>query len=243
MTGIEFEREFDVLYNNITSNQAPELNAYEKSVFLTNAQNQFVRQVFLPTTDQLKGGYDGSQERQYDLSSITKVTSVAPTIISASERTSFLSLDSIIYRCPEDAFLIINEEVRSMNNEQYQVIPLHYDEYRRLSQKPYKYPVKNSAWRLFTKYEGVTYAEIIGRFKGEQVHYICRYVPTLIPIITSNLEDLMTGLTIDGYSQATECMLPEECHREILDIAVIKAKQAWLAQTALMDNQNRVRNE
>ncbi len=33
----EFSSEFDVLYNNITSNQAPGLDDYEKSVFLTKA--------------------------------------------------------------------------------------------------------------------------------------------------------------------------------------------------------------
>ena len=35
----EFSNEFDVLYNNIMSNQAPGLDEYEKSVFLTKAQD------------------------------------------------------------------------------------------------------------------------------------------------------------------------------------------------------------
>ena len=42
MTTTEFSTEFDVLYNNITSNQAPGLNLYEKSVFLTKAQSQLI---------------------------------------------------------------------------------------------------------------------------------------------------------------------------------------------------------
>lgn len=33
----EFSNEFDVLYNNISSNQAPGLDQYEKSVFFTRA--------------------------------------------------------------------------------------------------------------------------------------------------------------------------------------------------------------
>ena len=37
MKSEEFNNQFDVLYNNITSNQAPGLNEYEKSVFLTKA--------------------------------------------------------------------------------------------------------------------------------------------------------------------------------------------------------------
>lgn len=35
MTLEEFSNEFDILYNNITSNQAPPLDEYEKSVLLT----------------------------------------------------------------------------------------------------------------------------------------------------------------------------------------------------------------
>ena len=44
----EFSYEFDVLYNNITSNQAPGLDEYEKSVFLTKAQDEIVKSYFDP---------------------------------------------------------------------------------------------------------------------------------------------------------------------------------------------------
>jgi hypothetical protein len=37
MTTTEFSNEFDILYNSITSNMAPGLDEYEKSVFLTRA--------------------------------------------------------------------------------------------------------------------------------------------------------------------------------------------------------------
>lgn len=43
MTTQEFSNEFDVLYNNIMSNQAPGLDEYEKSIFLTKAQEELVR--------------------------------------------------------------------------------------------------------------------------------------------------------------------------------------------------------
>jgi hypothetical protein len=46
MTAEEFSDQFDVLYNNITSNQAPGLTEYEKSVFLTKAQNEIVKNYF-----------------------------------------------------------------------------------------------------------------------------------------------------------------------------------------------------
>ena len=45
----EFSNEFDVLYNNIMSNQAPGLDEYEKSVFLTKAQNELIKNYFTST--------------------------------------------------------------------------------------------------------------------------------------------------------------------------------------------------
>ena len=42
----EFSAEFDILYNNIMSNIAPGLTEYEKSVFLTHAQEQLVIEIY-----------------------------------------------------------------------------------------------------------------------------------------------------------------------------------------------------
>ena len=38
----EWLQRFDLLYNNITSNQAPGLNPYEICVFLTKAQDEII---------------------------------------------------------------------------------------------------------------------------------------------------------------------------------------------------------
>ena len=46
MTAEEFSQEFDILYNNIASNQAPGLTEYEKSVFLTKAQDEIIKNYF-----------------------------------------------------------------------------------------------------------------------------------------------------------------------------------------------------
>lgn len=235
MTSEEFNREFDVLYNNVASNMAPELNGYEKSVFLTEAQNQFVLRCFNHNIDSTDGGYDGSQKRQYDLSSITKVSIANPVIFSQNERMNFVSSDAIIFKCPDDCFLIVNESVFDDTLNSYVVKPINYQEYERLMGKPYKYPFKREAWRLTTNAFDDEYIEIIGRFKGEHITYKCRYVPILPPIIIEDLSTLMSGLTINGYSEVTECILPEECHRTILELAVMRAKQAWMQNTATAD--------
>lgn len=72
MTTSEFSNEFDVLYNSITSNQAPGLDEYEKSVFLTKAQDDIVKSYFNPKSNKSREGFDGNEKRQIDFSMIMK---------------------------------------------------------------------------------------------------------------------------------------------------------------------------
>lgn len=61
MTTSEFSNQFDVLYNNIMSNQAPGLDEYEKSVFLTKAQDEIVKAYFNPKGNKFLEGFDGNE--------------------------------------------------------------------------------------------------------------------------------------------------------------------------------------
>lgn len=74
MTNPEFNNEFDVLYNSITSNQAPGLDEYEKSVFLTKAQDEIVKSYFNPRSNKTQEGFDGNEKRQIDFSMIIRST-------------------------------------------------------------------------------------------------------------------------------------------------------------------------
>ena len=89
MTIQEFSDQFDVLYNNITSNQAPGLNEYEKSLFLTKAEKEIVKNYF---TAQSKGnnigqGFDDSAKRQADFSILMKTGSCVPVSIGEGADT------------------------------------------------------------------------------------------------------------------------------------------------------------
>lgn len=142
----ELSAQFDVMYNNVTSNQAPGLNEWEKSVFLTKAQNMLLIEYFNNRTDGVGGGFDGSQKRQYDFSQLISTASLQPLSLS-----SYTTLDqrSVPYIFPADYFLTVNE-ILADGSYQYNVIPLSYDEYSRLMMKPYNFPVKRAVWRLFT---------------------------------------------------------------------------------------------
>ncbi len=77
----EMDNMFDVLYNNITSNQAPGLNAYEKSVLLTKGQDEILKNYFNPKSkgNNTQEGFDGSVKRQVDFSMLTTVATTSAT--------------------------------------------------------------------------------------------------------------------------------------------------------------------
>lgn len=147
MTNQEFSNEFDVLYNNITSNQAPGLNEYEKSVFLTKAQSQLVNEYFNSRVDGFGGGFDGSQKRQYDFSTLVKVSELNEAS-GVFDNSILLDRRSKVFVYPEDYYLSVNELLTD-SLTQYVVVPINHLEYARLMSKPYGLPQKKQVWRMF----------------------------------------------------------------------------------------------
>lgn len=168
MTNSELSNEFDVLYNNITSNQAPGLNGYEKSVFLTKAQSQLVNEYFNSRTDGFGGGFDGSQKRQYDFSSLTRVSNLYELNTFKERISDIEKLDkrSKVFLFPKDYYLAVNE-ILTDSKRQYSVIPISHIEYQRLMSKPYNFPIKRRAWRLFTDKKDCNYFHEYAKVVGE----------------------------------------------------------------------------
>lgn len=160
MTTQEFSNEFDVLYNNIMSNQAPGLDEYEKSIFLTKAQEELVRDYFNSRNVKNAQGFDDNQKRQYDfstlLSTITLLDSMdtyrAMSACGLRIYNTITIFDSRarLYIAPSDLFLVINESIEDSAKRRYSVLPISYDEYNRLMLKPYGFPLKRQAWRIIS---------------------------------------------------------------------------------------------
>lgn len=219
----EFSDTFDVMYNNITSNQAPGLNEYEKSVFLTKAQDEIVKDYFNPQSkgNMIQQGFDDSAKRQADFSSVLKTGKCDKS--SGGVR---INANSTLWKFPADLYIIVNEAIFTDDSRQLQVIPLRYDEYSRLMSKPFKRPLKNQAWRLINSgNEGEKNVEIITNANDSILSYNVRYVRQLKPIILTDIEDLSIG----GISTATECELDAGLHSDILQRAVELAKTAWVS--------------
>ena len=238
MTADEFSQEFDILYNNIASNQAPGLTEYEKSVFLTKAQDEIIKNYFTgkPNGNKYQEGVEDSAKRYSDFSCLITVKS-----ISASEHDEASCIDSRGQICslPDDLMITLNEKFK-INTDEYQVIPITLAEYQRLMSRPSGDPLKRQVWKLMgNSATGNGSIEIISHWKDSRTNsnkLIIRYVRKPYPII---LEDLSAqGLTINGesntYNNGTgeACELAKELHPEILQRAVELAKVFYVGQPA-----------
>lgn len=158
MTTQEFSNEFDVLYNNIMSNQAPGLDEYEKSIFLTKAQEELVRDYFNSRNVKNAQGFDDSQKRQYDFSTLLSNITLpdfietyrALSVLNSVTYNTIFDSRAKIYIAPSDLFLVINESIEDSAKRRYSVLPISYDEYNRLMLKPYGFPLKRQAWRIIS---------------------------------------------------------------------------------------------
>ena len=225
MTKEEMSNEFDILYNQVNSNQAPGVDEYEKSVFLTKAQDDIIRMYFDPRGNKFQEGFDGSQKRQYDFSTIlthTKLQRITDPIYESYDPRA------ISFKLPKDFFLSTNEsvveEVEGRDDIIYQIIPISYYDYCRLMQKPYQYPPKRAVWRLITENISTnsgnrinttpqnndvqavsvpngTICEIIGRFvDSNNIQYKMRYVKKPLPILLTAFGSAYNDLQIDGHT-------------------------------------------
>lgn len=245
---------FDTLYNNITSNQAPGLNEYEKSVFLTKAQDEIIKNYFNPKGNKYQEGYDATAKRQADFSMLT-VQSKESMAKSAAQ--PHFDPRSYLTNFPADIMFTINETVQIYNSDQTgvvairQIMPISFDEYTTLMSKPFKEPLKYQAWRLNTgtttqtvgtvtttlvKAEIIMTTDDIESYYFESVdltkkcypYYVLRYVKKPDPIILVDLTNAYgEDLAIHGQKLPSDCKLDPTIHEEIVQRAVELAKVAW----------------
>lgn len=240
MTAAEFSNQFDILYNGITSNQAAGLNEYEKSVFLTKAQNELVKNYFdsSSTGNTVKKGFDESAIRQMDFSSLIRTAKGGS--LGADKVSTLTKIDprSTMYTMPDDVFVIVNESLALRKKGSAtttgngvdgirQVVPVTYQEYMRLMSKPFKEPLKWQAWRLISNMTDSSHAcEIVTTSHDSSVYdtpeYLIRYVKKPKPIILVDLSSSFgEDLSIDGHTASQEDDTEKELYKTAEDSATI----------------------
>lgn len=224
MTNLEFSLEFDILWNNIMSNQAPGLNSYEKSVFLTQGQEAIVIGLY---TGKIGESFESTEASTDYISNLVKQVTITESE-SESENLNGLDPRSKFFKIPEDVWFktgeiaIIEDDSLTCNQSserEADVIPVTQDTLYRTKNSPFRGPNNRRVLRL-------TYSdnliELISKYNIKS--YTVRYLTQPSPII---LETLPDGLTINGESQEQECKLNPAIHRAILEKAVSIAKAVW----------------
>lgn len=253
MTTQEFSNTFDTLLNSYSiqsnfgegaSKADVTLDEYEKSVLLTQAQDLVVKSYFYSNQNSQGQGFDDSERRQVDFSSLIKVTTLSPVEYGSGEEAPIFDDRGIIYQMPPkivngspvngttDVLFILNEKLvveDSNKKENYVIVPLNYKEYDREMSKAYSQPLKKQAWRLFQNQSAGfdvqselipiwdISEELTADTPTKTAVYKIRYVKRPDPIVLVNLPD---GLSIDGVTVQTECTLNPTLHVDILNRAV-----------------------
>lgn len=213
MTAEEFSNEFDVLLNS-QSDTGIELDEYEKSIFLTEAQEQIVKGLY---TGSYNGDtFESTEEMRRSLDSLIKMVRLDP---AGKEGT--LTSKSNLFVLPDDTWYIAYESVfisddsaGCLDGKEIPVIPMTHDEYNRVSRNPFRGPSDRKAIRLDC---GPLEVEIVSRYSISL--YTVRYLSKPDPIVLGSFD----GLTIDKESMDDHpvgCKLNSVIHRPILQRAV-----------------------
>lgn len=223
MTIEEFSNEFDTLLNSYaTINQfgkvenpaTIELDEYEKSVFLTKAQEEIVIDLY-SGKNPLGDSFEKTEEVRRYLSDLIK------TYTTTDKKVGYVGLSktSIFFELPEDLWFITYESagledsrLGCMDGEEISVIPITQDDYFRIAKNPFRGTNKRRALRLDL---GNRMVEIVSEYNIAR--YLVRYVARPEPIILTDLPD---NLSINQISTKTECELNPVIHRAILERAV-----------------------
>ena len=229
--------QFDLLWNNIMSNQAPGLSDYEISLFLTQAEKAVVIALYNGTavdsfeeTEEVTD-YLAPLVRQVTMDSETEDS--VPHIVDGSQ----------VFKIDESNGKLLARTYESCVLDGYDcdgptrnvvVVPVTQDEFWRTSRNPFRGPNSRKVLRLvYDRYnapEGETqssvskYSELVCASGHSVQSYTVRYIAFPPPIIVS---DLAYGLTIDGESSQMECILNPQLHDRIVLEAVNTAKSVW----------------
>lgn len=221
MTTEEFSNEFDTLLNSYSDirelgkvSSSTEFDEYEKSIFLTKAQEELVLDTY-NGKNPFGDSFEKTEEIRRYLSELIKTTICTEETVLTNVG---LSESSIFFKLPEDLWFITYESVKlddnseCMSGKTISVVPITQDEYHKIKKNPFRGAGKRRALRLDLSNDEV---EIISDYNIQS--YLVRYLSRPTPIILTNLPD---NLSINSISERTECKLNPVLHRTILERAV-----------------------
>ena len=237
MTVSEFSDGFDTLINAYSQgvpfgdgNGGLEFTEYEKSVFLTEAQEKLI--VSLYNGRNTEGlSFESSEEVRRDLE---------PLVIQAENSCPVSTYNKLsekhqVFRLNDNVWFIVFESVDwdtsesgCLPSEGIHVQPITHDEYHKVKDNPFRGPSDRRVLRLdvnagYSENDKTRqYVEIVSKYAVSTYRY--RYIRHPKPIILDNLSD--EGVTVDGGKYMRTSELGEPLHQGILELAVTLALQS-----------------
>lgn len=206
------------------------LDEYEKSLFLTQAQEELVTAAYAGRT--FNGdSFEKTEEYRRLLDCLIKTCVVKR--IEDDKGYPKLTKDSVLYSLPPDVMYITYEQLHVQSTDPecanesivIDVVPMRQDEFARAARDPFKKYNNRRAFRLDV---GPTLTnrrvELVTTYSNKDDYnltYTMRYIKFPNPIVLTDLPD---GLSINGmpFEQGSE--LSEEFHKNILERAVQLAR-------------------
>jgi hypothetical protein len=231
MTRENFSSGFDTLLNSYisaadfgrTDNPSTiELDEYEKSVFLTNAQEDVALGLY--TGKNTYGeSFEQTEELRRYLSNLINEAVLSP-ITTSNGMPLGVDSKSKFFTLPDNLWFITYEAIAVEGGECKQgfsmmVVPVRQDEYQRLKKNPFRGANDRRALRLDLSENNI---EVVSKYPITQ--YYVRYLRKLNPIVLADFTN--EGVSVNGVNTPTECELHESLHQKILERAVILALQS-----------------
>lgn len=230
MTTKEFSDAFDTLLNsysvqagfgNSESIGGIVLDEYEKSLFLTQAQEQIVIELYTGRNAKASS-FEKTEELRSNLKGLIKTASP----VESDGEHSGISKYSKFFVLPKDVLFITyesatlaDESAGCKNGSEIIIVPVTQDDFHKVMNNPFRGASKTRALRLDNSLD---VAEIVSKYDID--NYTIRYLSKPTPIVLGNFdEDSIDGVSIDGVNKITECKLDSAMHRDILERAVALA--------------------
>lgn len=221
MTYKELSDAFDVYSNRYAESKYEKLlffDEYEKSLFLTQAADEIVKEL-LPF-------YDRNEKIKKQLLPITKSAHINLSSVTSDHK---IKASTLTYKVPSDVLYVVLEFLKTSGGVIIDRIkPLADDETAYVLDNPFRTPTTRPyAYRNSLTFDGESYAEIITSvLSSTSPVYFIRYV-SVVPafIVTNDLLDASIGGTSTNADLSATAPL-EMLHNKILNKAILIAYEA-----------------
>ena len=219
MNAQEFSNTFDTLLQPYITKESLEQNnlafdEYEKSIFLTKAQEQIVLELYQEL--------EQSEEVRKYLSNLIKTANFAPIgekdefLINNTFKSYKVELgNTVLFMIYEQCTL--SDENNCINNRIVSVVPTIHDDLDKVLKNPFKSPNSRKVIRL----DFDNKIELISKYNIS--NYKVRYLKKPNPIILVKLED---NLSIDNSAEVSNGEINPILHERIVQRAVQLAVQS-----------------